>query len=987
MFEKVCRLLVIGFLVSCEVLAQKGGKKPELSGQDKWVDSVFNALTREQKLGQLFMIAAYSNKDEKHYAEIESLVKTYHVGGLIFFQGGPVRQALLTNRYQKVAAVPLMIGMDAEWGLGMRLDSTISFPKQMTLGAIQDNQYIYNMGAEIARQCNLMGVHINFAPVIDVNSNPGNPVIGDRSFGENKYWVAEKGIAYMKGLQHHKVLASAKHFPGHGDTDTDSHLALPVIKHQPNRLADLELFPFRKLFEDTLMSTMVAHLHIPTLDNTPNRATTLSPVVVNGLLKKEMGFKGLVFTDALNMKGVSKFYDPGDVDLMALLAGNDVLLFSQDVPLAVKKIAKAIKDGKLKQEDLDERVKKILKAKYWAGLHQTKYLEINTDHLYNALNSPKARLLKQKLYEQAITVVKNDDKFLPVKSLDTLNMASLSIGLPAENAFTATLNQYGAFVHYSPIVEGPPQADIYQNLYERLRHYNLIIVGVNGIKGSSLNNFGLKKEEIALLRRLNTVTKVVVNVFGSPYSLRYFENFSNVVCAYQEDEVAHKVVPQILFGAIGAKGRLPVSSSSMFLEGMGEDTKSLKRLAYSIPEDVGMDSKILNKIDQLIEETIQDRATPGCQVLVARKGAVVFQKSYGHLTYDKQTKVNDQTIYDIASVTKVAATTQVMMFLEGKGKLNFKDKASVYLPELKKSNKKDLYIDEILTHQAGLKPFIPFYQNTLDESGFSPKYYSPYPETPFTLQITPKMYAIHSLKDSVWQWTIDSEIKEKKKGAKYHDYKYSDIGFYIMQRIAEGMLNQSMAGFLDQNLYEPLGCSTLGYLPLCKFPQDRIAPTEADNNFRKTLICGMVHDEGAALYGGVAGHAGLFSNANDLAILMQMNLQDGYYGGTRYFPVGTVQKFTAKRFDKNRRGLGWDKPSLDNSTNHVSEYASPKTYGHTGFTGSAVWVDPEFDLVFVFLSNRVHPDVNNTKLLKNNIRTRVQDIVYQSIFSYEKKNF
>lgn len=981
MFKKVFPLFLLCIYMHIGVFSQDFYKNIDYTEQEKWVDSVYASLNQEQRLGQLFMIAAYSNMDERHNTEIESLIKKYNLGGLIFFQGGPVRQAKLTNRYQEAAATPLFIAMDAEWGLGMRLDSTISYPRQMTLGAIEDNQYIYNMGAEIARQFKLMGMHINFAPVVDVNSNPNNPVIGTRSFGENQFRVTQKGIAYMKGLQDNGIIASAKHFPGHGDTDKDSHATLPTITHSLERLKEVELYPFKKLMDDSLISILVGHINIPSLDAKPNQPASLSRNIVTDLLQNEMGFEGLIFTDALNMQAVSKFYKPGDVELQALLAGNDVLLFAEDVPVVMEKIKKALADKTLNAGSVEHSIKKILKAKYWAGLHH--YKPVNTDNLVTKLNNPLARLVKQKLFEQAITVVKSKADILPVQLFDTLSFASLSIGIDVENEFQATLNNYARFTHYK-LPKDVADLSYYTDLMANLKHYNLVVVNIHGMNNSSSRNFGLKEEELIFLRSLNENTNLIVTVFGNPYSLKYFSEFDNLICAYEDDPVAWELVPQIIFGGLDATGKLPVTADNMLIEGTGNETQSLGRLTYSLPEDVGLDSRVLKNIDQIVHEAMFDEAMPGCQVLVARKGEVVMQKSYGYHTYENEQLVNNHTLYDLASISKVAGTLQAIMFLEEKGLIGLNDKISDYLPDLKGSNKEDIVIKDVLLHQAGLKPYIPFWQNTLTSTGLDPTFYSIHPEQGFDIQMCPGLYAKPFLADSVWHWIVKSEMLEKKKNNRTYDYTYSDISFMILQKLAEKVLNQPQEDFLEQNFYTPLGLGTLTYQPLCKFPEYRIAPTEYDDYFRNTQLVGVVHDQNAAVLGGVAGHAGLFSNANDLAILLQMNLQDGTYGGTRFFYTGTVGRFAEKGSDKSRRGLGWDKPDTEKKNGPTSSYASPKTFGHTGFSGTAAWVDPEFDLIFIFLSNRIFPDANNNKLLKNNIRTKIQHVVYEAMWSFEK---
>ena len=947
--------------------------------QEQWVDSVFESMSDEQRLGQLFMVAAYSNKDHTHVAELDELIQKYNIGGLIFFQGGPVRQAMLTNHYQSIAKVPLLIAIDGEWGLKMRLDSTMAFPKQMTMGAIQDDKYIYDMGREVARQCKRMGIHINFAPDIDVNSNPANPIIGVRSFGEDKYQVAKKGIAYMNGMQDNGVIACAKHFPGHGDTETDSHLTLPVINHSKERLNDIELYPFRELIKDGILSIMVAHMHVPAYDSTPHVATTLSKAVVTDLLKNDLKFEGLIFTDALNMKGVSSFYKPGEVDELALLAGNDVLLYAEDVPTAIKKIQKAIKAKDIAQDDVDQRVKKILRAKYWAGLNELKL--INTHNLYEDLNSSEAMSIRQDIYEKAITIVRNDDKLIPIRILDTTTFASVTIGTPAKGSnFQKSLDHYASFTHYT-LSKNANEAET-TDLLEKLKKYGIVVIGLEGISSFNIKDYGIPLATIDFIERLQIRTNTVLCVFGNAYCLKFFNHSSNVICAYEDNEVTTNVVPQVLFGALGAFGKLPVTVDPATPQGTGVlVTETLQRLSYGYPESECMNSKTLSYIDTIALKSIEAGAMPGCQVMVAKNGKVVYQKSFGYLTYDKKDPVTDSTIYDIASISKVAGTLQAVMFLSERGILNLDKKASYYLPELKRTNKEDLEIRDILTHQAGLIPFLPHWKRTIDSAGFSPVYYSHSKNEMYCNEVIPGVYSLASMEDSIWKWSIESDLLQKPKKKKNYDYIYSDIGFYIMKRIVEKLLNQPMDEFLQQNFYSPLGLSTLSYKPINRFSLNRIAPTEDDKYFRHTLIRGCVHDQGAAMFGGVAGHAGIFSNASDLAILFQMNLQRGVYGGERYLLPETVPKFAKKQFEDNRRGLGWDKPAKEQG-GPTSDYTSPETFGHTGFTGTAVWIDPESELVYVFLSNRIYPDTSNTKLIKMGVRTSIQDVIYKSILNY-----
>ncbi len=974
MLKKVTPGILMLLLLTSTAIGQKIYHRIDTVAQESWVDSVFQAMTPDERLGQLFMVAAYSNRNETHYKEIDELITKHHVGGLIFFQGGPARQANLTNRYQKLAKVPLWLAMDAEWGLGMRLDSTISFPKQMTLGAIQDNKWIYEMGKQVANQFHTMDMHMNFAPVVDVNVNPQNPVIGYRSFGEDKHNVAKKGIAYMRGMQDNQIIANAKHFPGHGDTDADSHLELPVILHSRARMDSIELYPFKALMHDSLMSVMVAHLQIPAYDNRPRTPTTLSSKVTTDLLRNDLKFDGLTLTDAMNMQGVAKYYEPGEADVKALMAGNDVILFPLDVPKAIVQIQKALKKNDLSLESLNERVKKVLRAKYWAGLNQ--YEPISTDNLSARLNNSQANMLNRLLFQKAITVVDNTDNLMPTIRLDSTRFASVTFGKKDAYIFNKTLDRYSKFEHL--------KADsIGDSLMDQLSAYDVVVVGYQGITNSPRDQHKVKDDEIAFIKQLQQKTKVIVVVFGNAYSLQYFEGVKNIICTYEDNSITQEIVPQIIFGAISAEGKLPISAGNSFKAGTGIQTLSASRFGYGSPEEAGMDGKILAGIDQIMARAIQRKATPGGQVLVARKGKIVFNKNYGYQTYAQQKKVTNQTMYDIASITKVAATTQTLMHLWERQLIDMNEAIGTYLPELKGTDKEHLKLRDILTHQAGLQPFIPFWKRTLTKGELNEDLYQNSPGDGFDYQLADDLYGNPALADSMWNWIVKAPLRRLPRGEKKYDYLYSDMGYYLFFRLAERLLDQPINEFLENQIYAPLGLQTLTYLPREKEFYDQIAPTEDDEAFRDALVCGLVHDQGAAMVGGIAGHAGLFSNAHDLAILMQMNLQLGNYGGKAFFQKETIPQFTAQQYQGNRRGMGWDKPDITLNGGPTSKYASNSTFGHTGFTGTAVWADPENELVYIFLSNRIYPDASNTKLLSSNVRTRIQDLIYESIWNFK----
>lgn len=967
------------------------------SAQEAWVDQTFQSLSEEQRIGQLFLVAAYSNKDERYYKAIEKLIQQYNIGGLIFFQGTATKQVQLTNRYQQAATTPLLMATDAEWGLGMRLRNTISYPRQMTLGALQDDTLIYKMGAEIARQLKLLGVHINFAPVMDVNSNPDNPVIGRRSFGENREKVAAKGGAYLRGLQDHGIFAVAKHFPGHGDTNQDSHHALPIIAHHRQRIEEIELFPFRKTIQEGIGGIMTAHLHVPAYDATPHRPATLSKKIVTGLLKKQLGFQGLVFTDALNMKGVSAQQPPGEAALLALQAGNDVLVFPKDVPKAIACIRKALKNKQLDNREVAEKVKCILRLKYQMGLHE--WQPIATQHLDKKLHTPQAHLLKQQLFEKAVTVVSNKDHLVPIKHLAQLDIACLSIVsevtanktkaiataaisdevVPQESTasvFSTILKKYAPIAQHTLTREAITPT-VAATLADKLKKYSVVIVGIHDMNGRRSKHFGLRKEELQLLQSLEQDTQVILVPFGSVYSLTCFSDFKHVIMPYEDDPVAAWVVPQIIFGALSAEGKLPVSISEAWQTGQGIRTESLARLNYTSPEAANMDSQILCSIDGIVEQAIADKVMPGCQVLVARKGKVVFEKGYGYHTYAKNQPVTVDTIYDVASLTKVAGTLQAMMYLVGEKKLDLKKKLGFYLPALKGTNKSSLKIYRILSHKAGLKPYVlGDIKKTLldDDNQLRKALFRPQPSPSYQHQLASDLYGANWLKELVWDCCVNSELRGKR-WFKSYNRRYSCVGFYLLHHLAEKLLGQPLDSFLEEEFYRPLGLTTLGYHPLFKFPPTRIAPTEEDNFFRQDLIWGIVHDPMAALYGGAAGNAGIFCNANDLAVLLQMNLQKGYYGDKRYLEQSVVKKFTQKGSKKHPHGLGWETPAAS----YVSAHASASAYGHTGFTGAVAWIDPKYDLVYIFLSNRICPDTSPNRLNKQKIRASIHDVVYQAM--------
>ena len=935
--------------------------------ETKWVDSIYSKMSLQEKIGQLFMISAYSNKDSVHVNSVEKLIQDYKVGGVIFFQGGPVRQAKLTNQYQSKTKIPLFVGIDAEWGLGMRLDSTYIYPWNMTLGAIQDLSLIENVGRNMAHENKRIGVHFNFAPVLDINTNPKNPIIGNRSFGEDKVNVTNKAIALMKGVESQGVFSTGKHFPGHGDTSTDSHKALPLVEFSKERLDLVELYPYKRIFDEGLVSVMVAHLNIPSLEPRPNYPSSASYDIVTNLLQKQLGFEGLIFTDGLAMKGASNFKPPGELEIAVILAGNDILLCPENVPVAFQKLEVACTDGTITEERLAHSVKKILHYKYKAGLHQ--YKPVDMANIYNDLNPSQNDALHYKLYENAITVLKNEKEILPIKKLDQ-KIAYVKMGEDANSTFVTTLKKYTEITEVA-------NTNI-DSLNQELKKYDTVIIGFHKVN-KAWEKQDFTETELLWLQEIAKHNKVILDIFTKPYSLLPITNFDDIeglVVSYQNSDISQIVSAEVLFGAVGAKGKLPVSINTAFKVNDGLSTEKVNRLAFTTPENVGMNPQILSKIDAIAQKAIDGKMTPGMQVLVARKGSVIFQKSYGYQTYDKVKQVSNSDLYDVASISKMISTLPNVMQLYDKNKVTLDTKLKDMVPFFAKTNKEDIIFKDLLTHYAGLQAWIPFYKATLDSEGKpSKKYYRKIAENNFTTKVADSLYIRNDYHDTIMKIIADTPLSLKK------EYKYSDFTFIILKEYLERKTRKKLEELSQQNFYSTLGMNNTLYNPLLKFDKNNITPTEVDTYFRHQVIQGYVHDMAAAMEGGVAGHAGIFSNAMDLAKMMQLFLQKGNYGNKQYFSAQTFDTFnTCYYADKGvERGLGFDKRiGKDGPT---CACVSTSSFGHTGFTGNIAWVDPETEIVYVFLSNRTYPEVVNdeNKLAKGKIREDIQKIIQEAI--------
>lgn len=941
-----------------------------------WVDSLIAEMTIEQKIAQSIFLPTWSNRDIGHYTDIDSIIRKYKVGGLVFFQGTPAKQVELINHYQSISDVPLAIAMDAEWGTGMRLDNMEDFPFQMTLGAINDDSLIYEMGKKVAREFKLLGMHINLAPVADINNNPDNPVINFRSFGEDRNTVSRKVIMYIKGMQDNGILATAKHFPGHGDTSTDSHYDLPVLTHSRQRFDSLELYPFRMSIDKGVGGIMSAHLSAPALDTSSNLPSTLSKQIMTGLLKDELGFNGLVLTDAMNMKGLTKYFDPGEAEAVAYYAGNEIIEYVEDAELAIRCIKDYYDQGKIPYVQIEKTARKILAFKYWIGLYSEKP---DSDKAEAGSNHRTNKSFIRNLYSNALTVLNNDDNILPLRRLDTKNIACIAINSSSKTVFQSMVEKYTRTDNYYWTV-GMNNID---SLLDKLEEYDLVITGILGTDQMPFRNYCISPEAASFIDKLSNKTNMIAVYFGNPYAvdrLTGLQNAEGLIVTYQENIYTQELSAQLIFGGIGGHGKLPVTINEKYRQGYGIITPGKLRLEYGYPEDAGISSDQLEKkIDSLAMSGLEAGAYPGCQVILARKGIVFFHKCYGYHTYNSRINLQENDLFDLASVTKIAASTTGLMKLNGDDLFSPDDKLTDYLPDLRHSDKKDLVFREILAHQAGLYPWIPYWKSIVRNDGtfkwrtIKSNKSERYPSTVANCLFVHRKYFNK----------IKKAIKRSPLGEK--EYVYSGLSFFLIPSIIEDLSGEIYEDFLYKNIYHKLGAYDIVFNPFRFYPKSTIVPTEIDTLFRKQLIHGYVHDEGAAMMGGFSGNAGLFATGNDLIKLMELYRRGGRYGDEQIIDEEIIKEYTSYQFpeNKNRRGLGFDKPLVDENDGTDEDYpcpgASPSSFGHSGFTGTFVWVDPELELCYVFLSNRVYPTRDNNLLYDMNIRTEILQSVYDSV--------
>lgn len=957
----------------------------------QWVDSVMNGLNTREKVGQLFIYTISPVQTKANMDLLRSVVNSSKVGGLLFSKGETANQVQITNKAQEMANVPLMITFDGEWGLSMRLKNTPDFPRNMVLGCIDDDQLLYEYGKEMARQCREMGIHVNFAPVADVNINPENPVINTRSFGEDPNRVADKVIAYASGLESGGVLATPKHFPGHGDTEVDSHKGLPVLHFSRERLDSIELNPFRKVINAGVGGMMVGHLDVPALDPNTGTPASLSRLVVTDLLKNEMGFKGLVFTDALAMKGVSS--NP-NVCLQALKAGHDMVLCPPSLKSEIDAVVKAIDKGEITKEEIDAKCRKVLTYKYAMGLNKRPRIQLSG--IENRLNTAHTRDLIKRLNMAAVTVLRNEEETLPLYP-GSSGVAVLHVGNPSgTSSFTKNIEKHTRLKHFRLRKDMSPAAR--KKLTDSISDYRRLIVAVSDKQVAGYQAFFQNfNPDIPVVYVFFTQNKPVEQLQES------VSKASVAVLAHSTNKDVLQHTADLLFARATTDGRLSASIGTVFHTGAGVDITPQTPYHF-IPEELGMRSSVLNRIEDIAKEGILKGAYPGCQIVILKDGKAVYDEAFGTFAGKNSKKVDENSIYDIASLTKTSATLLAVMKLYDRGLFNLSDKMSRHLPMLYGTNKANLTIREVLFHEAGLPSSSFFYQKAIDKNSYTGKLFSnrkdathtvrmgasTYVQPKFkfvegltstvqtqeyTIQVSDSFWVAASFKDSAMQAIIDLPLREKK-------YRYSCVGFILLQQMVEVLSGMPMDEFLAKEFYEPMGLKRTAFKPLRYFSKDEIVPSTTDRFLRKGEVRGYVHDESAAFLGGVSGNAGLFSNAKDMARIYQMILNGGTYEGKQYLSKETCKLFTTLKSKTSHRGLGFNKPNPKEPKNNPCAVSAPNSvYGHTGFTGTCVWVDPDNKLVFVFISNRIYPDVWVNELSKLEIRERIQDTMYQAIMT------
>lgn len=961
-----------------------GQVTPRAEQARRWADSVYNTLTDKQRVAQLFCVKVVPTRG----AESETVIRrlcSQGVGAMLFTEGTLRQYATLNNLAQKSSAVPVLMTFDGEWGLAMRINETPKFPNNMALGAGNDLNGIYEYGREVARQCRALGIYVNFAPVADVNSNPDNPVIGFRAFGSDPRRVAQCVAAYTRGLQDGGVQAVAKHFPGHGDTNTDSHKTLPVVNRTIRELEKTEFVPFVEFIKINGGGIMTGHLSVAAIDPSGTPAS-LSPKTYE-LLRKKLGFKGLVYTDALGMAGAGTS-DGTNVCVAALAAGADVLLAPSTLAGDLDAVMKAIANGKLKKKSIEERVKRVLQYKYML-MGDKKPVATDDAAVYN---TEKAKALVANLARKGVTLLRNNKNTLPLNTEG--KTAVVTLGAPANDPFVEVCRRYADNVDvYAVSADGViPAAQL-----AKIKKANHVVVAVWGAR---------KKKYTGAFSRLRDIPGVVDVFMATPYTAGSYGPFpaSTGALVVAHDNIADcgRAAAEAVFGAIPVEGTLPVSVKNLGKVGDGLKLQRT-RLGYATPAMKGMNPDLTTRIDSMVNALIKAGGMPGAQVLVAHGGDIVHNGNYGRLSKGG-TQVNDNTIYDLASVSKALGTLPGIMLAYDRGMIDLDKPASVYIPGLRGTDKEDITIRQLLYHESGMPAALNMFTAMIDPSSYSGELVTGRPDKDHPILIQKGAYGhkggrlrrditsshrserfpVEAARgiwvgpqtyDTIQSYIYRIPLRKNKR------YNYSCLNFCLLMDAEQHVTGKNHRDWVRDNIWKPMGLRTVAYRPAETFGNTfNIAPTETDTYLRKQTLTGFVHDETAGFSGGVQGNAGLFGSATDLAKICQMWLNGGVYGDKRILSEETVRLFTTDKSPTCRRGLGFDKPDVQNlDYSPTCDEADASVYGHLGFTGTVFWVDPKNDLIFVFLTNRVNPSRTTPVFNRSNIRARLFREVYKSL--------
>ncbi|MBL7979038.1 MAG: serine hydrolase [Bacteroidetes Order II. Incertae sedis bacterium] len=912
-----------------------------------WAEQTLTSLSLEDRVAQLLAVITFgefNGEDSIERTQLKALIQDLKVGGVILTLAEPLAQAELTNWMQEMAKVPLLISMDMENGVAMRTKRTTAFPTAMALGATQDPILAYQMGQLVAKEARALGVHQNFAPVADVNNNPDNPIINVRSYGESPEAVSKMVRAYIDGMQENGLIATVKHFPGHGDTATDSHHGLPLLPFDLARLESTEFVPFRDAVKNGVKSVMVGHLAIPALEKEEHLPATLSKAITTDILRNQWGFTGLVVTDAMGMKGVTAQFGIGEAAVRALEAGADQILMSPDPFAAHRAILQAVATGRLSEGRINRSVLTLLRLKASLKLHERKTIALSEIHQHVSLGTHKA--LAGTIAEAAFTLLRNEGQSFPLQprlarkmSLVHLNddddpkvgegfqRALQSVGLRAIQTFL--LDRRSNSLDYETVLSQASNADVF------------LVPAYIGFHGNPQEQQTVMKHK-AFLEKLIALGKTVILIsFGSPYLTHGLQAQPSVFAvAYGSDPASVQNAAEALAGRKAVQGKLPVTVPGLYPLWSGLTVSPL----YPMNQTHQFDPARFAALDALLEGAIRNKAFPAAATAFGTDQALVRAKAYGYQTYDSDVAVSPDMPFDLASLTKVVGLTTAVMKLYEEGKLHLDDKVVKFIPEFAPNGKDQLTIRHLMTHTGGLKAFYAFYN-----------------------------MGIHS-REGVLQHIFADKLYFTP-GTKM---EYSDLDMILMGLIVERISGKSLDAYLKQHFWIPLGMNRTGFRPTNGAGDDlAVVPTEKDTYFRKKLMQGEVHDECAWVLGGTSGHAGLFSTANDLAIFAHMMLNEGSYGGQQYLKPETIRLFTkVQQPGFSTRALGWDTKPRSGYTTAGTKWG-PRSYGHTGFTGTSIWIDPDAKLFAILLTNRVYPTRENQKIRE--VRPKYADMVWEII--------